>query len=353
MTFEKTDPIDGRALFRSALVARNESRPPVWLMRQAGRYLPEYRALRERHSFKEMCDRPELALEVSLLPHRLLDVDAIIVFYDILIPLEKMGAPLHYGETGPVFTEPLRDAQALARLRPLNPAEDCPALLDTIRALRSEVGDRKAVLGFGGAPFTLASYLVEGKLGQGVERIRRLLHEEPAILHTLLEKLADMTAVYLAAQVEAGADAVQLFDTWAGHLSRDEYREFVQPYHQKIFDALGPRGQRPAPAILFVRDATHLIDVMAESSADALSVEWRVELARAREIVGPNMPLQGNLDPTALFAPEKAVRQRVQRILEDRRGDSAYIFNLGHGVLPGTPVENVRALVETVRSFRP
>jgi uroporphyrinogen decarboxylase len=337
-------------LFLAALRGENRGRAPVWLMRQAGRYLAEYRALRERHAFKEMCQNPDLAVEVSLLPHRLLDVDAVIVFYDILIPVEGMGAPLVYTEEGPAFTEPVRDARALERLRPLEPERHTASILAAIRRLRGELGERKPVIGFAGAPFTLASYLVEGKPGAGAGAVKRLLFEDPGLLHRLLERLAEMSIAYLRAQVEAGAHAVQLFDTWAGELAGPEYREFALPYQRRVFEALRA-APPPVPAILFVRGGAHLVEEMAASGADALSLDWRASLRAARERLGPRPALQGNLDPAALFAAPERVRERARAILEDRRGDRAFIFNLGHGVLPGTPVESVRALIEAVKSF--
>ncbi|MBI4585809.1 MAG: uroporphyrinogen decarboxylase [Planctomycetes bacterium] len=371
--------------FLAAARGRNRGRPPVWLMRQAGRYLPEYRAIRGRRSFKEMCQDPDLAVEVSLLPHRLLGVDAVIVFYDILIPLEGMGMPLQYTDEGPVFTDPVRDEGALCRLRPLEPEHHTASILTAIRRLKEELGAEKPVLGFAGGPFTLASYLVEGRPGMGVEAVKRILFQAPAFLHRLLERLAEMTAAYLKAQVRAGADAVQLFDTWAGQLGKEEYREFVLPYQRWIFRELGdlngaidrqallsrdgdgyfrdsasaalcsgdPRDgdKRHAPAILFVKDGNHVLEEMAGSGAQVLSLDWRSSLDGARERLGAGIALQGNLDPAALFAPVEAVRRRVGEMLAGRQGDPAYIFNLGHGLLPETPVDSVQAVVETVKSF--
>ncbi len=371
--------------FLEAARGRNRGRPPVWLMRQAGRYMPEYRAIRARHSFKEMCQDPDLAVEVSLLPHRLLGVDAVIVFYDILIPLEGMGMPLQYTEDGPRFTEPVREEAALARLRPLEPERHTASILTAIRRLKAELGGKTPVLGFAGGPFTLASYLVEGRLGMGVETVKRILFQAPAFLHRLLDRLAEMTVEYLKAQVRAGADAVQLFDTWAGQLGKEEYREFVLPYQRWIFRELknldgavdrqallsrdgdgyfrdsasaalcsgDPRDgdKRRAPAILFVKDGDHVLEEMAGSGAEVLSLGWRSSLDGTRERLGAGIALQGNLDPAALFAPMEAVRRRAGEMLAGRRGDPAYIFNLGHGLLPETPVESVQALVETVKSF--
>jgi uroporphyrinogen decarboxylase len=329
----------------AALRGRNPGRPPVWMMRQAGRYLEGYRKLRARHSFLELCEDPVLAAEVSLEPVRLLDVDAAIVFYDILIPLSRMGAPLEFTDEGPVFREPLRDERGVDRLRPLDPGRDTPAILETIGRLKGELGTSKPVIGFAGAPFTLAAYLIEGNLRKGGEGMRRTLHRDPVFVRRLLEVLARSVSAYLAAQVEAGADAVQLFDTWAGGLGPEDYRKFALPYAR---DALA--GVRGAPRILYANGGDHVLEDMASSGAEALSVDWRSDLGRARARIGPRICLQGNLDPAALFAPPETVRVRTRAMLEGRRGDPGYIANLGHGILPDTPVESARAFVEEVKA---
>ncbi len=322
-------------------------------MRQAGRYMKEYRDLKEKYTFKEMCETPELAVEVSLLPHQLLDIDALIVFNDILIPLERMGAPLTYADGGPRFLEPVRDQAAFEKLHDIDPRTDSSSILNTISELVRLMDGEKAVLGFAGAPFTLASYLVEGKLGQGVETLKKVMFENPKFIHQLLESLTRMTTDYLSAQAEAGASAVQLFDTWAGHLAPAEYEEFALPYHQEIFKALKEKHGDTTGTILYVRDSAHLISQMSRSGADTLSIEWRTSIRQVRQQVGDQFSLQGNLDPTALFASPAEVAQRTQQILEENRGDPGYIFNLGHGILPKTPVESVRALVDTVKNFSP
>jgi uroporphyrinogen decarboxylase len=322
-------------------------------MRQAGRYMEAYRELRARFSFEKLCSDPALAFEVSLQPHRAFDVDAVIVFSDILIPLEAMGAPLAFTDEGPRFAEPIRDAKAAGRLHPIDPARDTPAILETIGRLAAELAGRKPVLGFAGAPFTLAAYLIEGQVGgRGIEATLRMLYREPELLKRLLDLLTEMTIDYLGAQIDAGASAVQLFDTWAGRLAEQEYRGFALPCQQRIFAALSRRSGKRAPSILFVRDGPHLVEAMAESGAGALSLDWRVPLSRARAVVGPRIALQGNLDPAALFSTPDGVRRRTEEILADRRGDPAFIFNLGHGVLPETPVESVRVLVDTVRQWK-
>ncbi|HVR73933.1 MAG TPA: uroporphyrinogen decarboxylase [Planctomycetota bacterium] len=328
----------------------NASRPPVWIMRQAGRYLPEYQALRQKHSFVEMCSVPELAVEVSLQPLRRFPLDAAIVFYDILFLPEAMGASLEFRETGPVFTRPLAneaDIEALHEpdLTARGAGKGTGAVLESLKMLRAEVPGPTAVLGFAGAPFTLASYLVEGSFQRSGDRIKRLLHEDPALVHRLLERLARSTGEYLAAQVEAGADAVQLFDTWAGLLGPDDFREFALPYEKAVLERVASAG---APSILYVNGCSHILEDMARSGAGVLSLDWRQPLREARRRLGQGIGLQGNLDPSALFASPDDVKRKAGRMLDGLRGDAAYIVNLGHGILPETPIASVEAFVETV-----
>jgi uroporphyrinogen decarboxylase len=324
-------------------------------MRQAGRYLPEYQELRRRHSFVAMCTRPELAVEVSLQPYRRFALDAVIVFYDILFVPEAMGAPLAFTEEGPRFERPLRTRQDIEALHDpdlvaLDPEKGTGAILESLRRLRAALPAETALLGFAGAPFTLACYLVEGSFQRSGDRMKRLCHEDPGAAHRLLERLAAATADYLALQIEAGADAVQLFDTWAGLLGPEDYRELALPYTREVFRRVAASG---APSILYVNGCPHLLETMAESGACVLSVDWRVPLAEARRRVGPAMALQGNLDPSVLYAPPAVVRQRADTMLESMRGDPAYIANLGHGILPETPIASVEALIAAVRARLP
>jgi uroporphyrinogen decarboxylase len=323
-------------------------------MRQAGRYLPEYREVRSRYSFADMCTRPEVAFEVSLQPYRRFAFDAVIVFYDILFLAQAMGVPLEFTEEGPVFRSPVRRSADIRALREpdvhaIDPGQGTGAVLETIRRLRAEVPPWTAVLGFAGGPFTVAAYLVEGSFRRTGDRMRRLLHEDPASAHGLLERIARATAEYAVAQAEAGADAVQLFDTWAGVLSGEDFREFALPYERAVLGALEEKG---VPSILYVNGSTHILDDLAASGARVLSLDWRLPLAEARRRLGAGIALQGNLDPTALFAPPHEVRRRADSLLESLRGDPGYIANLGHGILPETPLEGVEALVEAVREFR-
>jgi uroporphyrinogen decarboxylase len=322
-------------------------------MRQAGRYLPEYRQLRETYSFVEMCTTPDLAVEVSLQPYRRFGFDGVVVFYDILFLAEAMGAPLRFTEEGPEFLRPLRTASDLDGLRDPDlenprPERGLGALRETIRRVRSELPAETAVIGFAGAPFTLAAYLVEGSFRRSGDRIRRLLHQDPGFVKALLERLTTATADYLVGQVEAGADAVQLFDTWAGLLGVETYREFALPYERAVFDAMAAKD---APSVLYINGCSHLVEVLRESGASALSVDWRCDLADVRRRVGSDRALQGNLDPAALFQAPGKVKESVRGILEALRGDPGHVFNLGHGILPETPIASVEALCETVRGF--
>ena len=323
-------------------------------MRQAGRYLPEYQEIRKKHSFVEMCARPDLAVEVSLQPYRRFGFDAVIVFYDILFLAEAMGAPLEFTENGPLFLRPVgSEADVLALHEPdlwsLDRQKGTGAVLESLKILRKEVPSSTAVLGFAGAPFTVAAYLVEGSFQRGGDRIRRLLYENPALVHRLLERVAESTGSYLAAQVRAGATAVQLFDTWAGLLSPEDFRAFALPYEKK---ALQKAVEEGAPTLLYVNGCSHLLADLPQSGASILSVDWRVSLREARERLGARVGLQGNLEPSVLFAPPAEVRTKTGALLERMSGDPAYIFNLGHGILPETPVESVEALVETVRNAK-
>ena len=337
-----------RSRFSAFAAGEGSGRPPVWFMRQAGRYMPQYQAIRRDHSFVEMCTDSDLAFEISLQPWREFGMDAVIVFYDILFLPEAMGAPLEYTERGPVFHRSVRTREDVRGLKELGPGDGSAPLLETLRRLRAELPPETALLGFAGAPFTLASYLVEGDFRRSGDRIRRMIRSDPEVLRELLDRLTDATAGYVLEQVEAGAEAIQLFDTWAGLLDEETYRAFALPYVQRVFQGLEPTG---VPRILYANGGGHLLRAMAESGATVHSIDWRTPLAHARGVLGSGVGIQGNLDPAALFAPVEDVRRSAERILESMAGDPAYIFNLGHGILPETPVESVRALVETVHGF--
>jgi uroporphyrinogen decarboxylase len=339
-------PSDGRAmgenrkeLFVRACRHKPVSRVPVWMMRQAGRYLPEYRALREKYAFLEVAKTPELAAEVSLQPFRRLGVDAVIVFSDILITAEAMGAPIELGDAGPVIKRPIQTAAQIAELAEFDPERETRFVGDTIAMLCRALGPEVPVLGFAAAPWTLACYLIEGRAQHGFPAAKAMLGAEPHVVRLLLEKIARATARYLKAQIAAGAAAVQLFDTWAGELSKASYREYELPATQLLLRELNAGD---APVILFSKGTRHILEELAETGADVLSVDWRVDLRAAQKLLGRRVALQGNVDPTVLLESDDAIACAVRHAVE-QTGGVGHILNLGHGILPHTPVENALA----------
>ncbi len=326
-------------------------RPPVWLMRQAGRYLPEYRKLREGISFLEMCRDVDKAVEVSLQPVRAVGTEAVVFFSDIFTPVTGMGVELEFSP-GPVIAEPIRSAAQVAGLQELDPARAVPYVLEILRRLRSELAaSRIPLIGFAGAPFTLATYLVEGKGDptRKFQALRRLLEREPEVVHSLLERLAEMTVRYLSAQVEAGAQVVQLFDTWAGTLDEEEYRSLVLPVNRRIAAGL---DRAAAPLILYINDAPHLVEAMLDCECDVISVGSAVEIGAAARLAGSRASVQGNLDPAELASPPARIAARVREIARAARPARGHVLNLGHGCLPDTPVEGVRAFVAAAQSLQ-
>jgi uroporphyrinogen decarboxylase len=342
-----------RELFLSACRCEPTPRVPVWIMRQAGRYLPEYRAVRAKHSFLEICKTPELAAEVSIQPYRVLGVDAIIVFSDILIVAEAMGMPLDVPDAGPVLSNPVRDAAAIAALRDFDPEVETRFVADAIRAIRREAGPDVPVIGFAAAPWTLACYMIEGRTRGDISRAKEMLRREPALVRTLLERIAHATASYLKAQIAAGAAVVQLFDTWAGEMTRDEYDALELPAIRMIIDTLGSSSAPAVPEILFAKGSSTHLESMARTGADVLSVDWHTDLADARrrlEALGhSNIALQGNVDPSILLRSAEEIRAAARAAIE-ATGGLGHILNLGHGILPATPVEHAKAFVEAGQS---
>ncbi len=338
---------DRKGLFLRACRGESVDRVPVWMMRQAGRYLPEYRALRSKHTFLETCKNAELAAEVSLQPFRLVGVDAVIVFSDILIPAEAMGMPLEIGDGGPVLAQPIRSRPDVEKLRDFDPERETRFLGDAIRMICADAGPAVPVLGFAAAPWTLACYMIEGRSKDGFPAAKRMMYSDPALLRTLLERIAANTAAYLRAQIAAGAAAVQLFDTWAGELSADDYRDVALPATQRVIEELRGAG---APIILYTKGSSHLLPLLVKTGADVLSVDWRIDLREARRIAGDRIALQGNVDPTALLGSGEQIRRKVENCV-GQTGGVGHILNLGHGILPATPVENARLFVETARQI--
>ncbi len=331
-------------LFLRACARQPVERTPIWLMRQAGRYQPEYRELRQKHSMTELCTNPELAAEVTLAPLRRFDFDAAILFSDLTIPFTPMGAPFILKENhGPIIERPIRTLEDVKRLRLIEPETDLPFALKTIRILRKELN--VPLIGFTGAPFTMAAYLIEGSGVRDCPLTRALMYSDPAAWHALMEILAENALRYLTAQIKAGAQAVQLFDSWVGVLSPDSYREYLLPHMRCIFHGLKPLN---APVIHFGTGTSALLEVMKEAGGDVIGVDWRISLDVAWNRLGDNVALQGNLDPTALLSSPEVVRREASRVLKKAAGRPGYIFNLGHGVLPSTPLDNVSLLVDLV-----
>jgi len=323
-------------------------RPPVWLMRQAGRYLPDYRRVREQVSFLELCRDVDRAVEVSLQPLHQVGTEAVILFSDIFVPLLDAGLGVSF-QPGPTVAEPVRSRAQVERLDLSDPRRRVHYVFEILGRLRKVLEpERVPLLGFAGAPFTLAAYLVEGGGSRHFVELKKLLHREPEVLRALLERLTEGTVAYLNAQIEAGAQAVQLFDTWAGILSEAEYRAWVLPVHREIAARL---DREAAPLILFVHDGAHLVDAMLEAGADVISLDWRVDLADAARRTGARASVQGNLDPCALWAPPEQIAGWVEELAEAARPARGHILNLGHGILPGTPVEGVRAFVRAAQSL--
>jgi uroporphyrinogen decarboxylase len=335
-------------LFLRACRFEPTERVPVWIMRQAGRYLPEYQAVRARHSFLEICKTPELSAEVSVQPFRMLGVDAIIVFSDILIVAEAMGLPLDVPDSGPVLSNPVRDMEAVRRLRDFDPACETKFVGEAIRAICKEAGPTVPVIGFAAAPWTLACYMIEGQTRGDISLAKRMLREEPDVVRELLDRIARATVKYLKMQIEAGATAVQLFDTWAGELTSEEYDAFEMPATQMVFES---RGQTSVPKILFAKGSSAHLESLAKTGADVLSVDWKTDLAEARRVLGRRVALQGNVDPSILLGDPVGVRAAALAAI-GKTGGAGHILNLGHGILPATPVANARAFVEAGQTAR-
>ena len=321
---------------------------PIWLMRQAGRYMKEYRALRKKYSFLEMCKNPELAAKVTLLPIKKFKLDAAIIFSDILIPLEAMGLKLEFAKgEGPVFHHPIRELRQIEKLRIIQPEDDVPFLMDAIRIVRQELEGKVPLIGFSGAPFTLASYMIEGGHSKNYIFTKGMMYQNPVAWKKLMEKLSEVLIRYLNAQVRAGAQAVQLFDSWVGCLSPSDYEKYILPYSKKVIDGV----EKSVSLIHFATDSATLLELMKRAGGEAIGVDWRVDLKEAWRRLGYDVAIQGNLDPVILLGPVDLIEKEVRRILDSVGGRSGHIFNLGHGILPNTPIENVVALVNMVHEY--
>ncbi|RKR07379.1 uroporphyrinogen decarboxylase [Kushneria sinocarnis] len=342
--------------FLRALARQPVDRTPVWMMRQAGRYLPEYRATRERAgSFMDLCRNAELACEVTLQPVDRFDLDAAILFSDILTIPDAMGLGLYFvpGE-GPMFRSPVRDGAAIDRLSAPDAERDLDYVMNAVSTVRRELNGRMPLIGFSGSPWTLATYMVEGGPSKDFRHVKGLLYSDPAALHRLLAILAEAVTDYLNAQIRAGAQAVQIFDTWGGALTTPAYRDFSLAYMQRIVDGLiREHDGRRVPVILFTKNGGQWLEQIAATGCDGVGLDWTTELADARARIGGQAALQGNLDPSALFGAPATIRAEVARILESFGAGSGHVFNLGHGISQFTPPENVTAFIAALHELSP
>lgn len=337
--------MNGKERFLAACSGVKLDRPPVWVMRQAGRYLPEYRELRERHSFLDVCRSPELAREVALQPLRRFPLDAAILFSDILVVPEAMGQKVSYLENGPVLHPRVDSADAVELLADVDVGKTLGYVGDAIEAIREGIGPDKALIGFSGGPYTLATYMVEGGGAKRFINIRRMMLESPALLDKLLGRLASLVARYLRMQAERGADALHIFDTWAGELAPDSYRRFVLPGIQRIISDL---SDVDAPVIYFINGVGGLLEEMAKTGAKVLGIDWRTSMTDARRRSEDAMALQGNLDPLELLGPEERIRRRVREIHAEMEGGPGHIFSLGHGLFPEAPIAGLSTFIDEV-----
>jgi len=321
---------------------------PIWLMRQAGRYLKEYRALRKKYSFLEMCKNPELTAQVTLQPIEKFKLDAAIIFSDILIPLEPMGVEFEFAKgEGPVFHRPLREKKDVEKLRIFEPEEEIPYLVKAIQIVRKELEGKIPLIGFCGAPFTLASYVIEGGHSKNYILTKGMMFQDRSTWGALMEKISQVLIRYLNAQIRSGVQAVQLFDSWVGCLSPGDYEEYALPYSKKVIDGV----EKSVPLIHFATSNGSLLELMKRAGGDVIGVDWRVSLAEAWARLGWDVAIQGNLDPVILLSGSDLIDKEVKRILKEAGGRPGHIFNLGHGILPNTPVENVAFLVEAVHRY--
>lgn len=344
-----TELVNDRLL--RALLRQPVDKTPVWMMRQAGRYLPEYRQVREKAgNFMTLCSTPELACEVTLQPLERFPLDAAILFSDILTIPDAMGLGLYFVEgEGPKFKKPIRSAADVNALSALDPEDELRYVMDAVRLIRRELNGRVPLIGFSGSPWTLATYMVEGSSSKDFARIKTMMYDEPALLHQLLETMAESVILYLNAQIAAGAQAVQIFDTWGGSLSPQCYQDFSLQYMRKIIDGLTRENDgRKVPVILFTKGGGQWLESMAATGADALGLDWTTSLDDARQRVGDKVALQGNLDPSVLYAAPERIEQEVQRVLNDFGPHEGHVFNLGHGIHPGVDPDHAGAMIDAV-----
>ena len=322
-------------------------RTPIWIMRQAGRYLPEYRAVREKADFLTMCKTPELAAEVTVQPVDLIGVDAAILFSDILVLPEAMGMHLEMKEgVGPLFTQPIRNEADAEALRYIDPFVDLKYVIDAVIMTKKALHGRVPLIGFSGSPWTLLTYMVEGQGSKTFSKVKKLIFTRPKLAHSILSKIADVAAAYLSAKIESGVNAVQIFDTWGGILAEDDFEEFSLAYIKKVISQLRRNDE---PILVFAKGVHFMLDKLAGCGADVLGLDWTMNIGKVRKRVGDKVALQGNLDPTVLYAGHEKIKKEAGKILSLFGRGSGHIFNLGHGILPDVPPENLKVLVDFVK----
>lgn len=338
-------------LFLRACKRKEVERTPIWIMRQAGRYLPEYRAIRKKHDFLTMCKTPELATEVTLQPIDIIGVDAAIIFSDILVIPEAMGMflEMHEGK-GPIFHHPIRNEEDAKQLKTIDPTKELKYVMDALSLTKKELDGRVPLIGFSGSPWTLLTYMVEGKGSKNFSEIKKFIYSNPKLAHSILDKIAITIGDYLSAQIEAGANAVQIFDTWGGILTPPEFKDFSLQYIEKAISLIKRKDE---PVIVFAKGVHHSTKRLSKCGADVLGLDWTMDLGSVREEVGKRVSLQGNLDPTVLYAPQEKIREEVKRTLKSFGKGTGHIFNLGHGILPDINPENTKALVRFVKELSP
>ena len=339
------------SLLIDAAHGKELERPPIWIMRQAGRYMKEYRAIRDKYDFLTMCKNPEVATEISMLPINLLDVDAAIMFSDILVTAEAMGGDLSYVEgKGPLFSNPVKNRADIDKLSTTAVYEKLDYVSQLIKQLKSELREDKPLIGFAGAPFTVMSYLIEGGSSKDLKKTKQFLYREPELSHLLLDKISSVTIDYLNMQIEAGIDALQIFDSWAMHLSHYSFIEFSLPYMAKVIDAL--KKPKELPVITFARGSSSFYKQIKKLNTDVISVDWNANLADVQRDLGNHIVVQGNMDPYVLYADKRTIQNEAIRILKSMDEFPSFIFNLGHGVTPDLELDNVKCLVDTVKGYR-
>jgi uroporphyrinogen decarboxylase len=336
-------------LFLDAAFSKPTERPPVWMMRQAGRFMPEYWEIKNKYSFLEMCKTPELAADVTMLPVDLLDIDAAILFSDILVTGEAMGGDLSFTQgIGPKFANPVRTAQDIDNLN-VDCLDNLQYVADAIKVIQQRLNGRIPLIGFAGAPFTVMSYLVEGGSSKDFKLTKLLIHNHPELAHRLLAKIAKVTADYLNLQIAAGVNALQIFDSWALALSWNDYQEFSHRYIQEIIANL---NRKDIPVISFCKGSSVFAPIMAEAKPDVVSIDWNADLLNIKKALPAGIAVQGNLDPHILYADKPVIKKHILQLFERMRGENGFIFNLGHGIMPDIPFDNVKFAIETVKAFK-